>query len=237
VIPRFITKVTDRSGNILLEDIPLGTPPPPVLRPLDFANEIGIDPTGEREKATDADLDEPQFVIGDGYPDAEIVPTDQIISQAAAHLMCDLLRAVVIDPRGTGHRLRKLKRPLGGKTGTTNDQKDAWFMGFSPDVVTGVWVGRDDSKILGWGETGSRAAAPIWVEYMGAALADRPILNFEEPQGIVTVRIDRTSGLLADSASQDAYFQPFLEGTEPRETTTSRQATGDTQRAIREDFF
>ena len=73
---------------------------------------------------------------------------------------------VVQDPHGTGWRLKALNRPVAGKTGTTNDQADAWFLGFSPDIVTGVWVGHDESRFLGWGETGSRAAAPIWMEFM-----------------------------------------------------------------------
>jgi penicillin-binding protein 1A len=233
VIPRFITKVTDRKGNILLEDVPLGPVPPPLLRPLEFAD------GGEQESSDEtAESDgEPQLGIGDGYPDAEIIPTNQVISEAAAYLMCDLLQAVVKDPRGTGWRLRKLGRPLGGKTGTTNDQKDAWFMGFSPDIVTGVWVGNDDSTALGWGETGSRAAAPIWVDYMEIALKQRPVLNFQEPEHIVTVRVDRNNGLIADLATADAYFQPFLEGTEPTETSMTRKSAGDTERAIREDFF
>lgn len=233
VIPRFIKRVTDRKGNVLLEDVPLGRPPAPLLRPLDFSGE----PREESEHGPARIDGEPLLGIGDGYPDAEIAPTNQIISKAAAYLMCDLLQGVVTDPRGTGWRLRRLGRPLGGKTGTTNDQKDAWFVGFSPDIVTGVWVGHDDSTALGWGETGSRAAAPIWVEYMEAALKNRPILNFQEPEHIVTVRIDRINGLLADQATPDAYFQPFLEGTEPTESSMTRKSAGDTQRTIREDFF
>jgi penicillin-binding protein 1A len=233
VTPRFITRVTDRHGEVLLEDLPLGPQPPPVLRPLEFA----MDPSKQASSSKESDAVESALAIDDGYPDAEFIPTNQIISEAAAYLMCDLLQAVVTDPRGTGWRLRKLGRPLGGKTGTTNDQKDAWFMGFSRDLVTGVWVGRDDSTILGWGETGSRAAAPIWVEYMEVALKDRPVLDFEEPDHIVTVRIDRSNGLIADNASADAYFQPFLEGTEPTESTMTRKSAGDTKKTLREDFF
>jgi penicillin-binding protein 1A len=233
VTPRFITRVTDRHGEVLLEDLPLGPQPPPVLRPLEFAK----DPSKQAPSSKESSAVESALAIGDGYPDAEIIPTNQIISEAAAYLMCDLLQAVVTDPRGTGWRLRKLGRPLGGKTGTTNDQRDAWFMGFSRDLVTGVWVGRDDSTILGWGETGSRAAAPIWVEYMEVALKDRPVLDFEEPDHIVTVRIDRSNGLIADNASADAYFQPFLEGTEPTESTMARKSAGDTKKTFREDFF
>ncbi len=235
VTPRFITRVLDRDGTVLLEDIPLGPQPPPLLKPLELEDLQNQEITRFDEQ--DEDGVEPVLNVGDGYPDAEIIPTDQVISEAAAYLMCDLLQAVVKDPRGTGWRLRELGRPLAGKTGTTNDQKDAWFMGFSPGIVTGVWVGRDDSTILGWGETGSRAAAPIWVDYMRDALDGRPVLNFQEPEKIVTVRIDRTNGLIADVGTSDAYFQPFLEGTEPSESTTSRKSAGDTQRTLREDFF
>ena len=84
--------------------------------------------------------------------------------------------------------LPQLGRPLGGKTGTTNDQADAWFIGFSPDVATGVWVGHDESHFLGYGETGSRAAAPIWVDYMRVALADRPVRDFVPPELIAFTR-------------------------------------------------
>jgi len=225
VTPRFIKRVTDRSGQVILEDVVLGNPPPPVLKPLGDVAAGGVD--GE----PGLDEDDPN------YPDAEILPTEQIISEEAAFLMCDLLQAVVKDPRGTGWRLRDLGRPLGGKTGTTNDQNDAWFMGFSPDIVTGVWVGRDDNVVLGWSETGSRAAAPIWIDYMRAALAPWPIREFEEPENIVKIRIDRGSGLIADATTDEAYFQPFLEGTEPEETATGRQRTIETRRAIREDIF
>ncbi len=215
VTPRFITRVTDREGQVLLEDVPLGDPPPPVLKPL-AADDGEVAPV---------------------YPDGEILPTEQIISEDAAFLMCDLMMAVVKDPRGTGWRLRRLGRPLGGKTGTTNDQADAWFMGFSPTIATGVWVGHDETRLLGWGETGSRAAAPIWVDYMEVALADRPVRDFEVPEHIVFQRIDRATGLLADANTSDAYFQPFLEGTEPTESSATVSSATDTRRALRDDAF
>lgn len=231
VTPRFIKRVTDRDGNVLMENVILGDAAPPLPEPEESEVAAPADSL--------ADLLGDSQVLGleDGAAKAKPVSPNQLISEAAAYLMCDLLEAVVKDPRGTGWRLRTLGRPLAGKTGTTNDQKDAWFMGFSPGIVTGVWVGRDDSTILGWGETGSRAAAPIWVDYMKVALKGQPVLNFEEPEHIVSVRIDRASGLLADRATNSSYFQPFLEGTEPTESTTARQSTGDTKREIREDFF
>ena len=214
VVPRFIERVTTRDGRVLLEDVPLGPVPPPVLRPL----------AAEDTDAVPA------------YPDGEIMPTDQVISEAAAYLMCDLLKAVIEE--GTGRRLRKLGRPLAGKTGTTNEQGDAWFMGFSPDITTGVWVGHDDNSLLGWGETGAGAALPIWSDYMEVALSGRPIRDFDVPrEHIVFARIDRETGLLADAAHRDAYFQPFIEGTEPVRTVSQRESVTDARRALRDDIF
>ncbi|MCG8590750.1 MAG: PBP1A family penicillin-binding protein [Proteobacteria bacterium] len=217
VVPRFIQRVTDRNGELLLEDVPLGTPPPPVLKPLVVADE--------------------EIDVAAAYPDADILPTDEVVTPAAAYLMTDLLKAVVFDPRGTGWRLRRLKRPIAGKTGTTNEQADAWFMGFSPEIATGVWVGHDESRVLGKGETGSSAAAPIWVEYMEHALADVPVRDFPEPEGIVYQRIDRKTGLLAEASTAESYFQPFLEGTEPTQSSHRASASSETRRLLRMDPF
>jgi len=214
VVPRFITRVTTRDGQVLLEDVPLGPAPPPVLKPL----------------ASDGDDN-----LVD-YPDAEITPTDQVISEASAYLMCDLLKAVVQE--GTGQRLKQLGRPLAGKTGTTNEQGDAWFMGFSPDITTGVWVGHDDNRVLGFGETGAGAALPIWGDFMRVALASHPARDFDVPaEQIVFARIDRETGLVADATTQDAYFQPFIEGTEPQRTVSQRESASDARRALRDDIF
>jgi penicillin-binding protein 1A len=149
----------------------------------------------------------------------------------------DLLRAVVVDPDGTGWRLRALKRPVAGKTGTTNDQGDAWFMGFSPEIATGVWVGHDESRFLGWGETGSRAAAPIWVAYMKVALAERPVRDFQVPDDIVFARIDRKTGLLASTSSKETVFQAFLVDTVPTETSESERTEIEGRRLLRLDTF
>jgi penicillin-binding protein 1A len=213
VIPRFITRVTDQAGNELLGDIPLGDIPPPVLQPL-LAR-------GEAREET--------------YPDSDIMPTMQIISPADAYLMSDLLRAVVQE--GTGRRLRRLGRTLGGKTGTTNDFTDAWFMGFSPELTTGVWVGNDNNISLGWGESGAKAALPIWHDFMKVALAPYPRRDFEVPGKIEFLRIDRTSGLLAEGNSQDAYFQPFLEGTAPERSFTEQATSEKSAQAARDDIF
>jgi len=234
VVPRFIRRVLDSEGQVLLEDVPLGAPPPPVLRPLasedadfDDGAQDANDDAGTRTTAVD-DLD--------AYPDAEIMPTDQIISEAEAYLMSDLLRAVVEE--GTGQRLKRLGRPLAGKTGTTNEQGDAWFMGFSPEIVTGVWVGNDDNTVLGWGETGAGAALPIWGDFMKLALAGVPIRDFDVPrENIVFERIDRETGLLADQGTTHAYYQPFIAGTQPERTVGDRRTTTDAEEALREDLF
>ena len=110
---------------------------------------------------------------------AEPADPNQILPPEQAYLVTDMLRAVVLE--GTGTRARSLGKPVAGKTGTTNDQADAWFVGFSPDVATGVWVGFDEIKYLGHGETGAHAALPIWVDYMRAALDGRPTRDFTVP--------------------------------------------------------
>ena len=110
-------------------------------------------------------------------------------------------------------------------------------MGFSPEIMTGVWVGHDESRFLGWGETGSRAAAPIWVDYMRAALANLPVSDFTPPEPIVFARIDRKTGLLADSNSTDTVFQAFLTGTEPTKTATAEQVDSELRRELRLDSF
>ncbi len=232
VLPRFITKVTASDGTVLLEDVPLGPPPPPVLRPL--GEGFAADDTGgsrDAEAVRTTSIDELEI-----YPDSEIMPTDEIISEAEAYLMCDLLRAVVQE--GTGQRLKKLGRPLAGKTGTTNEQGDAWFMGFSPEVVTGVWVGHDDNTVLGWGETGAGAALPIWGDFMKVALDGKPIRDFDVPdENIVFERIDRDTGLIADANTLNAYFQPFIAGTQPERTLSDRRTASDAEEALREDLF
>ncbi len=213
VIPRFITRVSDRSGNELLGEVPLGDIPPPVLKPLLARGET-------RDES---------------YPDSEIMPTMQIITPADAYLMSDLLRTVIQE--GTGRRLRGLGRTLAGKTGTTNDFTDAWFMGFSPDLTTGVWVGNDNNRSLGWGESGARAALPIWGDFMRLALAPYPRRDFEVPDEIEFQRIDRISGLLAKANTQNAYFQPFLAGTAPEQSDTEQTASEKSQQAARDDIF
>ena len=155
-------------------------------------------------------LDRSGQIIEENQPEAE-----EVISKETAYVATDLLRAVIQE--GTGWRIKALKRPAAGKTGTTNNLWDAWFMGYTPELVTGVWVGYDDRKAMGKGETGSRAASPIWLSFMSNVLKDRPVVDFQVPEGVVFAKIDSKTGLLASSYSKKTVFQAFKEGTEPKE--------------------
>jgi len=162
-------------------------------------------------------LDRGGQVIEENQP--ETVP---VLTRETAFVMTDLLKAVITE--GTGWRVRELKRPVAGKTGTTNDLRDAWFMGYTPDLVTGVWVGYDDSQEMGKGETGSRAASPIWLNFMQEVLADAPVKDFQAPKGVVFAKIDGETGHLAGRYSKKSVFQAFKEGTEPTEYSPSPAA-------------
>ena len=144
---------------------------------------------------------------------AELVRT---LSEDTAFIMQNLLRGVV--QSGTGWRAKAIGRPSCGKTGTTNDMIDAWYMGFTPNIVTGVWVGFDEMAPLGANETGSRAAAPIWVDFMQKALMNQPVLPFQSPPpGIEMVKVDPKSGLLAGQGVDKFLYEGFKIGTAPRE--------------------
>jgi penicillin-binding protein 1A len=137
-----------------------------------------------------------------------------VTSPETAAVMTDMLRAVVLE--GTGRKARKIGRPLAGKTGTTDSYKDALFVGFSPTIATGVWVGLDRHGTLGDKETGARAALPIWIDFMEFALKGRPYYGFDNPEGVVTVSMDPESGLLASEHCPDAVSTVFKKGTEPK---------------------
>ncbi len=121
----------------------------------------------------------------------------QVFSPETAYIMSDMMKSVV--ENGTATRARKLGRPVAGKTGTTDQARSVWFVGFTPDVVTGVYVGFDDNSPLGRAESGGRAAVPIWLSYMDAATKGRPIRDFSAPDGVVRKSVDVRSGLLVQT--------------------------------------
>lgn len=151
----------------------------------------------------------------DGFVLEENAPESQrVISESLAYIMTNIMTGVVRE--GTGRRVKQvITRPIAGKTGTTNNNIDAWFNGFTPDLVCGVWVGRDNNKPLGRLETGSRVAIPIWTDFMKVALADSPSYGFTPPADIVFVKIDRKSGLLTRAEGKGVIFESFIDGTQP----------------------
>jgi penicillin-binding protein 1A len=124
-----------------------------------------------------------------------------------------MLQGVV--QRGTGTRVKAVDKPLAGKTGTTNDSKDTWFIGFTPDLAVGVFVGFDEPQSLGRDETGASAASPIFRDFMKEALAEQPGVPFRIPPGIRLVRVNAKSGELASPDDRDVIFEAFKPGSEP----------------------
>jgi penicillin-binding protein 1A len=165
-----------------------------------------------------------------------VLPEGFALSPAEAFVATSLLRAPIDHPAGTGHAAAALGRPLAGKTGTTNDHTDAWFVGYSPEIATGVWVGFDQNRLLGKGETGGRAALPIWLDFMRLALADRPPRDFTAPPGVVFAHIDAKTGSLASPASESTLLQAFLEGSEPTEAADSVATGSENRREIELGF-
>jgi penicillin-binding protein 1A len=137
----------------------------------------------------------------------------QVISPETAYMVTSMLESVV--ERGTGKRVQELGRPTAAKTGTSNDFQDAWFVGYTPEVLTGVWVGFDTKRSLGEKETGGRVAAPIWLDFMKHAVANQPIGEFPLPQGIAFSYIDPKTGL-RPSPGRPAMLECFRRGTEPQ---------------------
>ncbi|MBN1611711.1 MAG: PBP1A family penicillin-binding protein [Polyangiaceae bacterium] len=151
-------------------------------------------------------------------PQPPAQPPRVAMASEEAYLITSLMRSVV--EQGTARRAKSLARPVAGKTGTTNDARDAWFVGFSTDVVAAVWVGYDDAIPLGSGEAGAVTALPIWIDFMQAAHRGKPAVQFPRPGSVIVERIDPATGLLARFGQEDAIDEEFLEGTVPTETAT-----------------
>ena len=198
VDPWFIEKVLDRNGQVISQHVPVracrrcggadagaagdtGT----VVDGFDFGPAQGAAPEAAPEPEAEAEA----AVAG------EWTPAPRAIDERTAFLVQSVLKDVV--NRGTGAAAKSIGRSdLGGKTGSTNDYRDAWFSGFGGDLVTTVWVGKDDFSSLGRGEYGGRAALPIWIGYMDAALKDVPVVEPAVPAGVLAISVDATSGRL-----------------------------------------
>ena len=139
----------------------------------------------------------------------------RVMEESEAFLITSLMTSVV--DHGTGQAAKSLGRPVAGKTGTSNEAKDAWFVGYSTDIAVAVWTGYDDAKPLGKREAGATAALPAWISFMKAAHTGKPAAEFPRPADITAVRIDPTSGLLPIDGQETTLLEFFLRGTEPTE--------------------
>jgi penicillin-binding protein 1A len=184
-------------------------------------------------------LVEPVFILKvvdrNGNVLEEMAPErKKVIEKSTAYIMTNLLEGVV--QHGTGRRVKALKRPAAGKTGTTNNLFDAWFVGYTPEYITGVWVGLDEEAPMGYGETGSRAASPIWLGFMKRALEGKPVKVFQAPEGVEFAKIDADTGLLPVPESKNVVFECFKEGTVPTEYTKRPDEARETADLFKKDL-
>lgn len=149
----------------------------------------------------------------------------EVIQPEVAFVVTHMMRGVV--EHGTARAVRVLDRPIAGKTGTTNDFRDNWFVGFSPQLVAGVWVGFDLPRSLGYAETGGKNAVPIFVDFFAKAHEGKQVAEFPPPPGVEFVRIDPATGLLASRTSQKASFEVFIQGTAPTQFARSDKIRAD----------
>ncbi|MDQ7001379.1 MAG: PBP1A family penicillin-binding protein [Ghiorsea sp.] len=165
-------------------------------------------------------------------------PAERIVDPVDAFLVQNMMTGVI--KRGTARRAvgQHFKRPAAGKTGTTNKQIDAWFMGFTPQVLTGVWVGKDNPAPMGKRATGGGAAAPIWLQAMKVMHQGKPVENFPVPkEGIEWANIDYKTGLLAGPSTKWPFLEAFKEGTAPTKVAAGNTASQDTTTNNKKDFF
>ncbi len=174
--------------------------------------------------------EEPRLVtriVGPDGKDVELKPLPpprRVLDEAESYVVTSMLGSVI--DHGTGVRARELRRPLAGKTGTSNLSKDTWFSGYSTEIAATVWVGYDDGKPLGGTETGGTTALPAWVEFMRVAHEHKPPSEFPRPPGVVSVTIDKKTGKLPYVDDPDTMDEVFLAGTEPTEVGTPYAVDG-----------
>lgn len=229
ISPLLIHKVEDANGKTLMQTMTLDAR---------FENEIKViaEDFEKRRKAFlevpkgEPTIEEPELQKDKKTKIDENIffeDPDQLIRPTTAYVMTTLLKGVVEDPNGTGGRARAIGREVAGKTGSSNNYFDAWFIGYTPQIATGVWVGFDKEKSLGKGEVGGRAALPIWVDYMKGAHESLPQMTFPVPEGIVFANVDSETGKLASAATKKILRQAFVEGTEPTASSGKAEEATD----------
>ncbi len=205
ITPYFIQRIEDIDGNIVFEA-------DPAIACLECERQAKeTQPTALNDSLAEDETrvtGQPLNMLLDGDVPAEPNLAERVITAQNAYLMTSMMQDVV--RRGTARRALQLgRKDIAGKTGTTNDQRDAWFAGFNHELVAVSWVGFDDGSPLGNRETGGHAALPMWIEFMRTALADTAEAELEQPEGLITVRIDPRTGLLAPPSQPDAIFEIF----------------------------
>ncbi len=224
VEPWFISKVVTTESGVVEEADPL------VVCPRCWEEEqrqtaelagTAVESPGAREEA--ADEASPATAEREQKP-IRVAP--RAVDPANVYIVADMMRDVI--RRGTGRKARALGREdIAGKTGTTNEQRDAWFAGFHPDMVAVAWIGFDDLEPLGRGETGGRAALPIWMDFMAAALPRLPVKFPEQPAGVVTARIDPDTGLLSSQGQFELFLEGYLPEASPASNATAYGEQGE----------
>jgi penicillin-binding protein 1A len=143
-----------------------------------------------------------------------------VISKETAYLITNMMEDVI--QKGTGQAAKVIARPIAGKTGTTDEFINAWFIGGAPNLVAGIYVGFDDRRSLGETESGAHAALPIWINFMREAFKPLPVVAFTIPEGVTFVKVDPSTGLLEGEEGEPSTVELFTKGSEPTQSTQRR---------------
>ena len=250
VDPYILAKVIDRDGNIIYQAAPevACDPCEPVMSSIASDDtSISEDNIEQQLEKMFGDLSQVSVDQGDNYswdkvkqslktlPFPIVKPATRVIDPQTAFLIDSMLKDVIL--RGTGVKAKKLNRKdLGGKTGTTNGPRDAWFSGYSPHLVATAWVGFDDNSMIGRNEYGGSAALPIWINFMQSALAGKPQIIRPQPNEIVMVKIDPKTGTRV-APNQPGVFEYFKAGTVPPAPYSSLNGIEIDQNSMPDDVF
>lgn len=250
VTPYFISRIEDAEGNLLYQAQPntvcpdcyyieTDKPAPSSFDQIQLTQQITTEENttaSADSNSTDSEENQTTPQPQSGQQIAAMPLAPKIMEPHTAYMIYNIMQDVIT--RGTGRRALALKRTdIAGKTGTTNDQKDAWFSGFNRDVVATAWVGFDQPSTLGRSEFGGTAALPIWIDFMKVALNNIPDQPATQPDGIVSVRIDPKTGLLAYPGQEDAIFEVFPEESAPTEAALNPSNTNTAGSSQTDEIF
>jgi penicillin-binding protein 1A len=247
-----LDRVIDRNGNVIFQAQPeLACDPckPENIRDNQLpqtSNNLSNDTVEQQLEQLFSNIEQNSRSEGDMYswekvkqsltlePTAISTPAERVIDQQTAFLMDSMLKDVIL--RGTGRKAKVLNRSdIAGKTGTTNGPRDAWFSGYSPDLVATAWVGFDDNSVLGRNEYGGSAALPIWIQFMGEALSEKSITIKRQPNGIVMVKIDAKTGKRV-LPNQQGIYEFFKSKNVPAAPDDENSST-ESEQPLPDDLF